>query len=302
MERKIIKQGHQAFTITLPVKWIRDNNITSEVSLEQQDNSLIITPKTTSKIPLSEATINLKNYSGRIVSTVIFQAYRKGFDRISLLFTTKDQLKAIKETNKKLLGFEVVDEKQDRCIIQNIAEPAPEQYDVLLRRLFLQIRQESQAMLEELSSNKVCLQPHEEKDAELRRYTNYLRRVIIRSTIGGKRDSYLLFHLVSILSYIHQAFLFLYKAAQTKPSQTTLQIFAEVNSLFSTLYESFYQKDMDKAASITEAKKQLIEVKIYSALKKSKDTDCIILYHLGEIVRLIQYGGTAALFGILNPV
>ncbi len=303
MRRKIIKQGHQAYTVTLPIKWIRENNVDQEIILKEQDNSLIITPEKTSKTVLSEISLDLQDFSKTIIKNLIFQPYRKGFDKITLNFNNKEQLKQIQETSKTLLGFGIIEKTENKVILQNIAEPSSEQYEIILRRVFLQIKEESKTMLESIKEKNNLLPNFEEQDIEIRKYTNYLRRVIIRNQVGGRRQSYMLFLLVSTLSYIHQAYLFLYKAFFQEPkviSKETLDIFNQVNTLFNALYESNYKKDLVKVVSIIDAKKNLIEKVIYNQLKISKGIENIILYHLGEIVRLIQYGSNAALFQLLD--
>ena len=43
MKRRIIRQANQAYTITLPIEWIRKNNLdkASEVNLEIKEKSLL---------------------------------------------------------------------------------------------------------------------------------------------------------------------------------------------------------------------------------------------------------------------
>ena len=45
MKRKIIKQGHNTLTVTLPSKWVKDLNLSAgdEIELIEKDKSILIT-------------------------------------------------------------------------------------------------------------------------------------------------------------------------------------------------------------------------------------------------------------------
>ena len=67
MKRKLIKQASQAVTVTLPIGWIRDNNLKSgeEVDFEVRENDLIIssgkkTVGNSIKLDISEMPKNTK--------------------------------------------------------------------------------------------------------------------------------------------------------------------------------------------------------------------------------------------------
>ena len=47
MKRKIIKQGHNTLTVTLPSKWVKKLNLTAddEVDIIEKENSLLINAK-----------------------------------------------------------------------------------------------------------------------------------------------------------------------------------------------------------------------------------------------------------------
>ena len=46
MRRKIIKQGNNSYTLTLPIKWIRQLNLDkeSELEIEESQHKLTLTP------------------------------------------------------------------------------------------------------------------------------------------------------------------------------------------------------------------------------------------------------------------
>lgn len=296
MRRKVISQGNNAFTTTLPVKWIRKNHIKNEIDIEESNNELIIRPVGKETSVISRTSIDLKDYSRRIIMNLIYQAYRKGFDEIKLNYNKKEQMVYIKEITKHLIGFEIAEEERSFCTIQNMAEPSPNNFDMILRKVFQMIKQESSDMYSDIRSKESQIDKYKEMSIDIRRYCNYLRRVIVKNSIGGNRDSYLLFSLSSYLSYIHQAYYNLYlewSKNRTTIDKDLLYQLRSINGLFEDLYYSFYKRKMDLNNHIIDKKKDVLDYEIYNLLKKKQGFENIMLYHMGEITRLIQYASLA---------
>ncbi len=294
MRRKIIKQGNNSYTVTLPIDWIRDENLAegSEVDIVRENSQLNISLTKEAKKNQTKISIDLKNYNSRSIINILNQAYRKGYDIIILNYHNNDQLHCIKDNVKGLFGFEVVDIKNNECILQNIAEPSGEKFDVILRKVFLIIKESSIEILNELKNNKAeNIKKLEEEKKTFDNYTNLCRRLIIRDKIGGTKDSYSLLIIVSRLSLIYHAYYYLYKAIMNKKvniNKDILNLFSETNKMFDLFNDAFYKKDFEKANKIGILKDRLLYSDLYSLLRKSKGEDNIILYQLGEIIRLIH--------------
>ena len=83
----------------------------------------------------------------------------------------------------------------------------------------------------------------------------------------------------------------MYKAIANKKislNKETLNLFSETNKMFELLESAFYNKDFEKANKIGILKDKLLYSNLYSLLKKSNGEENIVLYHVGEIIRLIH--------------
>ena len=141
MKRKIIRLGQATYVMSLPSKWIRESNLNKGdyIEVEEKDGNLIISTQKAAQ--RTEVTLDLHNFNERTIQNVLNQTYRKGFDVIRLKYATSEQLKSVRRITKEtLLGFEVVKEEKGFCTLENIAEPSVEKYDVILRKLFLVIK------------------------------------------------------------------------------------------------------------------------------------------------------------------
>ncbi len=86
MRRKVIKQGHNTLTITLPAKWVIDNNIkpSQELEIDVKDTSLVINSKQQTTHELFKADIS--NLDRCSILYTIRNLYRLGYDEIELSF------------------------------------------------------------------------------------------------------------------------------------------------------------------------------------------------------------------------
>ncbi|MBW3019726.1 AbrB/MazE/SpoVT family DNA-binding domain-containing protein [Candidatus Woesearchaeota archaeon] len=304
MRRKVNKIGPATLMVSLPAKWVKSNEIEQgdEIDMEIEDSKLIIASTNDRSKRITKTLIDLKNFKERAIINVIFQAYRKGFDEIKLQYHNPEQLKHVKQNSLKLLGFEVTETTDKFCTIQNIAEPSEDKFSVILKKMFFIIKEEGRTILEDVKENRFNLEDHKETKDNFDRYSNYVRRVIIKNKSGGDKDSYLLFFLCSQLSYVEHSMFYMYQEyckSKKKISEEVIKIIEETNEMFNKLYDAFYLKKLDLANEIGLMKKELIDGKVYELLTTKKGVENIIVYHQAELIRLIHLASTV-LFGLLE--
>ena len=149
MKRKLIKQGGGGLTFYVPKKWTESNELRAgdEIDITDVEDNLIISRGV--KIKKKSSKIIVKKDSEQLIRIRLNALYRMGFDKITVLFKTKKQAKIVKEViEKKFIGFEVVEEKGDLLVAENVTEPSGEKQKALLRRMFF-IVDESFKLLEE---------------------------------------------------------------------------------------------------------------------------------------------------------
>jgi|TARA_Y100000034_G_scaffold136428_1_gene212842 phosphate uptake regulator len=306
MRRNIIKQGNNSYTLTLPIKWIRENklDVTGEVEVNEEEGDVIVSIPKNIRSPESKINIDLNDFNERTIRNILNQAYRKGYDQILLKLKDKKQLRDIRRIVKvSLLGFEVVEEKEKECLIQNIAEPSSDKFRVILRKIFLLIENDGKEILEDFRNKKLNnLKKREETREIIDTYTNFCRRLIIKDKVGGTKNSYLMILIISRLSLIYHAYYYMYKSSSSKKiflNKEILSLLEKTNELFNLFYETFYKTNLEKAHKIGVLKDQMIYNTLYDLLQKTKGKENIVLYHLGEIIRLIHISSTN-IFGLIE--
>lgn len=307
MRRKLIRQGKHSLTLTLPAKWVQKNNLDedSEVLLFERNNRLLVglEGSANTKPLFKKTSFDVTNYDERTIRNILNQTYRAGFDSITLYYLKENQLNEIKEITKTLLGFDVVDVSEKRCVVENIAEPSEDKFDKVLRKIFLLIKTEGEQLFEDFKeADYSFLKRIVDVKLSVDTYTNYCRRIVCK-----KNDPYIshsLYHLLSRLSLLHHAYYYMAKCVlKKKPKQFSkevLRFFKETNQMFSLFYTAFYAKDLRKFHDVGVMKNKLIFGRLYDLLSSRRGVDNVICYHLGEIVRLTQMSSTNA-YAVVIP-
>jgi len=119
MKRKIIKQAGKAFTITLPVEWIRQNDLSekSEIDLEIRDKSLVITSGR--RVAGEKVKIDVNEASRRNIARIINALYARGVDEIEML-SAKDISSVLSQLLNQNLGYALVKQSGNSFVIRDI--------------------------------------------------------------------------------------------------------------------------------------------------------------------------------------
>lgn len=306
MKRRLIQQGFSGYTLTLPIGWIREHHLQpgEELDIQETKEGLLVRSADKMNLPEKVLELDISTYSQKMILNLLYQAYRLGYGTLRIKYKNQEQFSSLRELAQNyLLGFEVVENSKNQCVLQNIAEPEKNKFEVILRRHFLQILELSEiigsAFAEKVLEEKknLSLEQLRFSRQQLDKMSNYLRRAIVRDKISQEKAP-LIYALITNLSLISHDYLYLYEYWKKqnrkgigKEIKPHLQ---ETNLLFRQLYESFYQKDYSKMDLVGKGKVDLFQ-KSEQLLENSEKAERVILAYLREIIRLIQASNTLAL-------
>ncbi len=122
MIRKIIKQGRRAYTITLPKKWVEDNNLEAgeEINLEEIDNNIIIKPTKNNNKKIKKIKIYLDNSTKENYRSIIGSLYRNEYDEILIKLKEKKQILELEKAINSIFGLELFLINEENCVIKSI--------------------------------------------------------------------------------------------------------------------------------------------------------------------------------------
>ena len=120
MKRNVVQQGTTTLMVSLPIKWVKKYNIKKGEELEVSENGRKLIISTESQIERTAVEVNLLDNNPIYMYRIVSYAYLNGYDEIKINFTHFKQLEIIqKSVEKFFLGFEIIEQKKNYCIIRN---------------------------------------------------------------------------------------------------------------------------------------------------------------------------------------
>ena len=302
MKRKLIVQGKGGYTVYLPKKWIdrKGLNAGDEINIVETDTALLISSAVREK---KEISVEITKENRKDIGNILTHLYRRGFDTIKIIGLDAKLLGEIKQTtNNLLLGFEITERDSKKCKIENISEPTEQKYDVLLRRIFLIVKETENIIKRDFTNNKFqSMKEIEEFRTQQDKYILFCKRMLTKEVY--ERNPAIDWELLTFLMHIEHAYYYLYKFASENKIKIDKEIIKLLNNLheyFELYYNAYYKKDMQYIHKINKLKMEFHFGKCLKLIEKSKGKNTVILSHIRELFRLIQIGTSPILSELLD--
>ncbi len=235
MEKRIIALGpksRKSFMVTLPIDWVKEHKLeikrVIEMNLVGETIILSQIKNDPERIVLDASIVT---YSlGRIIQIW----YKKGIDEIKIMnITPREMNKMNTLIEQRCMGFALISQDKDHCIIKDITKESTEDFNTLLRRVFLIILQ----MTEEEDKENI-----ENLDKNLNKITAYCHRLLIKKGYHEFQNIIYYARLCSELEHFGDS----YKRQFERKKRMT----KEEISLIKDLYALFYKFKVESADQI----------------------------------------------------
>jgi phosphate uptake regulator len=297
MRRKLIGQK-DSLTITLPKQWTEARHLKSgdEIDINVLENDIIISSNEF-KGDLKEVVIDLKqnHYEHSLTSENLAHLYRVNYNKITFINANAKQIAKIEETTKQLLlGFEITKKDKNSCTVENISEPTDQKFDTILRRIMLLVNEMHDLIYEDAKNKKYT---HKKEIEDLinmqNKFSLFCKKILLKH--ASTTINILQWELLTFLLHIGHAYKYLYKYScenNVKYSKESLRLLSELNPYFNLFYNAYYKKDMSYIHKLSELTAKYHYGDCYNLLKNVSGDEVIIAYHIREVYRLIQIGGS----------
>jgi len=305
MKRKIIKQGHNTLTITLPSDWTKKLNLNAgdEIDLYESTGSLIINGKQHNGN--NSRTIDITGLSVPMFWRFFQSVYREGYDEIKLKYDLskkesegaynyyaskfeylrtsgkppkKPVINMIQELVDRFIGVEIIDQGDGYCTVREMSETSAREFDSSLRRIFLLLIDLFDKVIESIKNNDigdvdVCKIVYT-MDTNLDRFIDYCCRINNKVNDSSfQKNKPVMFSTLFLLELLGDEFKYIANhLAQSKQNVDEILPFAEeVKEHFEMYYHLFYKYGMEQVIQFGEK-----DAKIYnehSKWKKSTNKD-----------------------------
>lgn len=320
MKRRVIRQGHNTLTITLPSDWVKKLNISpgDELELYENSGSLVVNGKQHNGH--KQTSIDINGLSVPMVWRFFQSAYREGYDEIKLIYNpkedyegaynfytsqfeykrmgeklsrTKPGLEMIEELVNRFIGMEIIDHGNNYCTIKEMGDLTSKEFDNSLRRIFLLIEELFEKIISLIENNevgdiKICKTIHT-MDINIDRFIDYCCRINNKINDSSfQKNKPVLFATLFILELLGDEFKYIgtHLSKTNKKVSEVLGFAKTVKEHFDMYHKLFYRFDNNDVAKFGEN-----DFKIYNdhfKWKGSEDAELrSIKRHLMQISKFI---------------
>lgn len=291
MKRRIIKQK-TAYTLTLPINWIREHNIQpkDEIELEEEADALVI--RTEKKPQSEEIDLTLEKSTPNYYRIMIENHYLKGYDIINIKFPEKKTFPIIQNIVSNLISFEILEQKENSCRIGSTTPPSAEQFRTLLNRCFNIISYTQSTIKEDIKKlSFLNLTEIEGQSNDARRFLLFCTRALHKTSITNRRDESFMHLLLERLILIEHNHYYLYKKIlqikNPKIRKEVKEIYNKAIDMFDLFKEMFHKKDLKNFATINKYWEDIYFKEGHKLLTKCTEEESIIIYHSMYLSKLL---------------
>ena len=284
MKRKLVKQGKQALTITIPSSWVKQHHLKphDEVDLEESKGALCI--RTQARLPTKCIEIQLQSNNDTYISAIFRNLYINGYDEIKIALAEKTII-AISRAIDPLIGYEIIEQDKSSCTVKDISLGTNTEYENLIRKLFytvfemqdvisrtfIQRKREDDAMIEELSN-------------QASKFACFSRRILFKSDFYKDEKGLAKYMIINFIHMIARDYQWMYEHVinhTKKTASTTRQFHSKVAAYLHDMFDAYCKQDIEKVNVLLDNRGSIKE-QGFSCMTR----DSPIIAYLLEIVRL----------------
>jgi phosphate uptake regulator len=283
MKRKVIRQANQAYTLTLPIDWIRANNLDkkdSEVEVSSQDKSLTIT--NAGNVALKKVKLAIANCKECPLWSRFNALYARGVDEIEI-HSSEDISSLILEGISSNIGYALVSQNKGTYIVKDIGGGNYSDIDEIFKRVFQMVLMFYDSAINDIfGKEKETLEKIEKRDEEINKFCLYLQRAINKMSYADPVKGRILFAYSYILEKIGDEILRLWRTninQDVKKNEKVREIVDLSRQSLDLVFEFYYSFNTEIADKI-----QLLKIKtrktILSLSKQEPPTISFVHYAL----------------------
>ena len=290
MRRKLIQHGLSSLTISLPIKWVKENNLkkSDEIELDELNGKLIISTKKHYKPKKIE--VDISN-SQLMIRKIIGATFKSGYDEANIRFSSFEELKAVQDLmREQFSGFEIINQSRNHILIKNVSQPNFEEFNNVLRRFFFVLNHMTSEVSDAIDKNDFkWLKNTTLMKIESDKYADYCRRAINMGFETEFRRFAPLYTIVEQLEKVVDRYRDLadYISSNNIKVNNEIKLFIKKISEFQeSFYNIFYKFELSKIVEFGK-NKEILQKELDTISLKCSKKDIKIITLLDRILNLI---------------
>lgn len=277
MKRKLVKQGANALTVTLPYKWVKQRSLNpgDEVLIDERDQELII--RGHGEQASRSIAIDVSALNQRTIRWFLSGLHKGGYDEIRIFYgSNAAAVPVIQEMVRELLlGFAVMEQTDTRCVLRMLAKDSSEEFEATLRRAFLVTLSMADSLLDLLRRKRFGeIQQLATLEMTNNQLTNFCQRILNKNLYEGDHRTHFLYVIAWNLEKIGDIYklLCIDLSSTAKADAETVSMLGKITDHFRAYYELYYAFDPNRLSDLAERRKGIaaaIEATLRSGSKNA---------------------------------
>ncbi len=247
MKRKAVQHGPSSLTVSLPSRWVKNNNVKKgdELNVDEVGTVLKVYPGK-QQLLTKKTRVDFSNIDQEAIRVILSVLYEAGHDEIIISFKDSETIKTIQRTiSPTLLGYEVIEQRDNVCVVKNVTGDHVSELNMLIRRAFLVTLSLAENSLQEIKKKK------REKLEELlvlektnNKLTNYCHRLLNKKPWKDKKIIYtylIIWVFESICDDYRDLIKTILKNKKMNFTKDFFRKYNEINNLLRGYYDLFYK-------------------------------------------------------------
>jgi phosphate uptake regulator len=282
MRRRIIRQGNGAYTITLPIEWVREHRLEKkgEVDVDRVESEIVL--RHTQSARGKSVKIDANGLHPRTLKIAINALYAHGADEI-VMDSKSDITGTIMIALGSSMGYALVEQSGQRYIIRDLNQGQYQSLDEVFKRVFQMTLLFFDAATKALEESKQeSFETLKMRDVEVNKFCMYLQRAINKRSYPDAVEGRIMFTYSYIIEAMNDEIERLwrqYLQAPFKPSsdlRKIMQLVKRALELAFAIYFQFSYKHIEELYAIRD------KVRIHCAEHKvAKEQQAV--FHLAKI-------------------
>lgn len=303
MKRKVIQIADSTQLVSLPRKWALQHGVKKgdEIDVQEEGNKIIIS--TEGGIGDGNIEVDITGLDRDSLMFLIRCLYIRGYDEIRLKFdkpVTQHHkegkevtiISSIHEEVNRLNGVEVIEQKENLCLIKDIAKGSISEFDSVLRRIFLLLVGASNDLIDGgKKGNFVLLDTINEKHNTITKFIAYNLRLLNKFGYKDGRKTTSIYRIIASLDMIIDIIKYSSRYMinnKIKISKETSGILSIINNALNEYRDFFYNFDLKKVEKLSSGRSKTLK-NTRTAIKKIPNNEIFILVNMEEIFEIIVH-------------
>lgn len=287
--------------ISLPRKWSQKYGIKKgdELEIEENNNKLVI--QIEKAVELKSIEIDVTDLNRTMILYYLQNLYRMGYDEIKVIFNNPlaKHYRINKEVNvvsvihkevNRLLGFEIIQQKDNFVLVKDISSSSIKEFDNVLRRVFLLLNDVSTEILKGATEmNLNLLETIEEKHDSITKFISYCLRLLNKYGYSEYKKTSIIYHILGTLDRAVDVFKYVARDLlkfKHRLSAKTLQLFKIVDNQIKLFSDYFFKFDIKKVDDLYKNRNQFL-TNLHQQSAKIPDDELVLIGKLGQALELL---------------